>query len=445
MGGRGLFRAVFLALLGAGATTGSAVDLLPKSVSRSHQFVVYAADGAMRNAVGTLGEEIKSGMLDALSLRDEWKLPIVVDLRYPDAGNPGARPPSQLSLGQTGAGLKVELDLLLGEAGRGNRIRDEMVRAILLEMGYREYARLPAGQTYNMPPAWLVQGFSAYLENQEDGVAASMFAALLPTSQTLSLEDFLNRNPDALDSTSRAVYRAYAFTLVRLLVQELPGGKAGLAKYISDLSGMGMESDRGAGALRSHFPDLAETNDSLDKWWTLSLARLASSDSYQAFTIEESDKRLTDSLTFQGPAKTGKGGVSRTYTLADYRDFLSLKNGKRLLEPVRQALVGLSARANPLEQPIVGQYQVIVAMLMRGKTKGVDEQLKSLADLRVKALERKSSIDDYLNWYEATQLTSTSGAFESYFRAAKQQSASRSAHRPDPVSTYLDGLEMEFK
>ena len=124
-----------LCLLSGRARAGHPVDIMPRSFSRTRQFVVYARDSAVRNAVGTLGDDAKSELLRALGLPDDWKLPIVVDLRLPEPDQPDARAPSRLTLAQTGLGLKVELDLLLGEAGRGTRIRDELVRALLLEIG----------------------------------------------------------------------------------------------------------------------------------------------------------------------------------------------------------------------------------------------------------------------------------------------------------------------
>ena len=41
----------------------------------------------------------------------------------------------------------------------------------------------------------------------QDGVAASLFAALLPTTQTMSISDFLARDPTAMDSTSTDPFR----------------------------------------------------------------------------------------------------------------------------------------------------------------------------------------------------------------------------------------------
>ena len=45
-----------------------ALDLMPHSFSRSRQFVIYAREGAVRGGVGTLAEDTKSGLLNALGI-----------------------------------------------------------------------------------------------------------------------------------------------------------------------------------------------------------------------------------------------------------------------------------------------------------------------------------------------------------------------------------------
>ncbi len=437
---------LWLALLisGAGRLEARAFDSLPRSYSRSRQFVVYAKDSAVRNAVGTLGDDAKAELVRALGLRDDWKLPIVVDLRVPEPGLPDAHPPVRLTLAQTGLGLKVELDLLLGEAGKGTRIRDELVRAILLEMAYRDHRELMAGVGYTLPPPWLVEGFSAYVENAENGVSASMFAALLPASQTLSISDFLTRDPAKMDSTSHAVYRAYAYNLVNLLVSDMEGGRAGMAAYIHDLPTLPADEARSAGVLSQHFPQLAGSPDSLEKWWTLGLARLAAADRYQAFSVRETDDHLEQLLSFSGPVDRKKM-TSRTYRLSDFEKFTSLKQNAQILKATREGLMVLTGRANPLSRPIIIGYQEIVADLVRNRTKGVAERMEELTTARQAVLKRRESISDYMNWFEATQMTDQSGAFEDYFRTARQAEHPQAVHRPDSISAYLDELDMEFK
>ena len=427
------------------AGTTSALDIVPRSFSRTRQFVVYAHDGALRAAIGTLGEDTKEEMLRALALSDQWKVPIVVDLRAPLAAMQDAAPPVRLSLAQTGASLKIELDLLIGEAGRGTRIRDELVRTLLLEMAYRDHQNLPSGRGYTPPPPWLVEGFSAYVDNVEDGASARTFAALLPTTQTLPISEFLARDPSGMDSTSRAVYRAYAYNLVSLLLRDLEGGRAGLAAFIHDLPTLPPEESRSAGVLAQHFPQLAGTPDGLEKWWTLGLARLAAAEQFRALSVEETEERLQPLLsirTLPDPKKPAQ--PVKTYSLNDFSEFTGHKQSARLLETTRRGLMELSGKANPLCRPIILGYQKAVSELARDHTKGVRQLLDDLAEARKRVLKEREQIADYVNWFEATQVPVQSGAFENYLRASGRSSRLRPAHRPDAISTYMDSMEAEY-
>ncbi len=440
---------VFAAALASAACLASRADALellpPRSESRSHQFIIYAREGAVRGGVASLSEDIKAGLLNVLGLRDEWKLPIVISLSAPEAGRPGVLPPRRLVLAQTGAGLKIEDNLLLGEQGRGTRIRDEVVRTLLLELAYRDQSDAASGQAFIPPPAWLVEGLSAYLENQEDGVAANLYAALLPTSQGISIQTFLGKDPEAMDSTSRSLYRAYAYNLVCLLLRDMATGRSGLVALIRDLPLTSAEEARGAGSLRRHFTELGTSDDSLEKWWTLGLAQLAVADRYQLYSVAETEKHLASLLTFTGPADPKNGGVPKTYTLGDYKEFASLKDRRNLLAATRAGLVELTGRASPLCRSIVIGYQELVDRLSRGKTGNTAEKLLALEAARKTVMQQREEINDYLNWYEATQVTSESGVFEEYFRAARQFDSGRRGHRPDAVSTYLDNMELEYR
>ena len=431
-------------VLSTGVRTSRALDVLPHSFSRSKQFVVYARDASLRGAVGALAEDTKTGLLSALGLRDEWQIPIVIDLRAPEGSAPDNRPPVRWSLGQTGSGLKIELDLLIGEVSRGTRIRDELVRGLLLEIAYRDHVRLRAGLTYTPPPPWLVTGLSAYLENLEDGVSASMFAALLPTTQALSITEFLSRDPAAMDSTSRAVYRAYAYNLVCLLLREMNGGRAGIVAFVHGLPDTTADDARSAAALGRQFPELASP-DSLDKWWTLGLARLSESDRYQVLSARETEGRLEAALVVNAPTDAKKKLPAQTYQLKDFREFAARKNNRQLLEPTRQALAALTGQANPLYRQIVADYEGLVSTLIRGRLDGVEEKLQSLAGQRRDMLKYREEVADYMNWYEATQAATQSGSFEDYFHTVRQLDAPQSVHRPDPISVYLDALGTELR
>jgi hypothetical protein len=438
--------ATALALLMLVGPNARAFDLIPHSFSHSKQFVVYSREGALRNAIGTLGDDTKNGVLHVLGLRDDWNIPIVVDLRPPDPGLPDARPPVQLTLAQSGDGMKIELDLLTGDAGRGTRIQDELVRATLLALAYRHATNLPVGRPYTMPPPWLVEGISAYLDNQETGAPASMYAALLPTLQTMSVTDLLSKDPATLDSTSRAVYRACAFNLVCLLLRDLPGGRDEFVAFLGDLPNTEQAATNSGETLPKYFPELASSPDALAKWWALALAQLAAGDGFTMFTAEETEHRLQALLTFPGPVPKGKGNApAATVSLADYKDFTPYKQNGRILLALRNGLVLLSGQANPSYRPIIVGYQEVVASLLRDRTHGVGERLRVLDQMRHYALEQREGIVDYVNWFEATQVSTQSSAFDEYFHASRQLDTGRRIHRPDPISAYLDSLDTEFQ
>ena len=55
-----------------------------------------------------------------------------------------------------------------------------------------------------------------------------------------------------------------------------------------------------------------------------------------------------------------------------------------------------------------------------------------------------SDIDDYMNWFEATQMESRSGVFADYLRAADQPQPPEPRRR-DPLSVYLDALQDQLE
>lgn len=455
----------------AGVFSPRAPRLLPRrSLSTSKQFIVFAESGTLRAAVGRVGEEAREGLRRLLGpeTTDPWRVPIVVDLRRPPAGLPGALPPSRLTLGQTGLGLKIQLELLLGEAGRDVRVREELVRALLLEIAYRETADLPAGRAFCLPPPWLVEGCTAFLEVRADDtgfVLDKLTTVLAAPRAALPLAAFLVQDPTDMDSTSRAIYRAYAYGLLRVLSEETPGGRVALLGFLRGLPGTAPGQDLGPGPLLARLrPDVARTPATLDKWWSAARARLAASQRAVAIlSAEETERELAKLLNVTVPGKPPDTAAAahpvagRVYPLEDFDKYLvskeTLKSSRaaraentRRLAPVRGGLLALLSRAHPFYRPIVAGYEAATVQLGRGDTWQAAPWLHALAAERAQALTREEAISDYLNWFEATQPSTPSGAFDAYFRAARQIEAEmrRPPRRTDPISVYLDAVEAEF-
>jgi hypothetical protein len=94
-------------------------------------------------------------------------------------------------------------------------------------------------------------------------------------------------------------------------------------------------------------------------------------------------------------------------------------------------------------RPIAREYQAIAALLARGKRRGMVKRLSLLDATRQQLASRMSEIDDYMNWFEATQMRSGSGNFTGYLKAVDQSQVS-APRRHDPLSVYVDALEDQF-
>jgi hypothetical protein len=260
-----------------------------------------------------------------------------------------------------------------------------------------------------------------------------LIEALGNTEKPLSLEKFLRQRPGLLDSMGRTLYRAYAFALMQKLLDGKNGG-AQLAKYIDHLYD---SSNDPLADLTSQFPALA---DDAEKTWQLALNRLKSLQIFRLLTFAESEQHLDDLLRVKIAEPNKPVKLVRLDELTQHK--LSASE-KMALDQLKRDLMFLVPQTNPVLRPIGREYQEIIALLARGKRRGVPKRLARLEITRQQLAARMTEIDDYLNWFEATQMNSGSGNFTGYLKAL-DQSQVPAPRRHDPLSVYVDALEDQF-
>jgi hypothetical protein len=400
------------------------------STSPSRQFVIYGADAKVRGAISGLAEETKTNFLALLRQRDDWKTPVVINLQ-PQQANIPEIPPADLRFSQTGFGIKLQLDLTISKKVDVSLVERELLRAILLEMMYRERPHITAGAVLVEPPDWLIDGALALTPGRDRG---PLIEAVANTEKPLPLEKFLHQRPGLLDSTGRALYRAYSFALLQTLLDGKNGG-AQLAKYINHLSD---SSNDPIADLKARFPSLA---DDTERTWQLALNGLKSLQTFRLLTFAESDQLLDELLRVQisEPKKPVK--VVRLDELAQHKLTAS---EKMALDQLKRDLMFLVPQTNPVLRPIGREYQEIIALLARGKRRGVLKRLSRVELIRQQLAVRMTEIDDYMNWFEATQMNRGSGNFTGYLKAV-DQSQVPAPRRHDPLSVYVDALEDQFE
>ena len=252
------------------------------SVSFSRQCIIYGLDTRSRGAISELAEQTKANVLTLLRRPDRWVIPIVVNLQLPQANLPEI-PPAALRFSQTGAGLKLQVDLTIGDQINRAQIERQLLRAVLLEMIYRRETDLAEGTAYVEPPNWLIEGLLA-LEPGRD--RAAMTEALAVSAPKISLPDFLQLRPESLDAATRELYPAYSFALLQFLV-DTSDGEARLGRYIDNLS---RASNDPFTDLATCFPNLKEPD--VARIWQSHLNRLTSGANYQLLTFVETETEL---------------------------------------------------------------------------------------------------------------------------------------------------------
>jgi hypothetical protein len=385
------------------------------SVSSSRQFVIYGLDAPSRGEIAELAEKTKSNLLVLLQRTDDWQTPIVINLHVPETNVPEMKPVS-LRFSQTGAGLKLQLDFRIAKSA-GNEIERELLRAILLEMIYRHQSQTPAGTVFVEPPAWLLDGILAVAPESDP---APLIEALTVARDPASLETFLLQNAGVLDPPARELYRAESYSLIRLLLDG-ENGRVRLARYIDNLA---RESNDPLADFRKYFPQLA--GDDAEKTWKSSIARLSDEQNFRLLTFAETDRKLDELQPgrIEPLLRTKLSAADKT-------------NAKHLSDD----LLMLAERANPALREVVREYQQIALRLAAGKTHGLSAGFIRVKTERAQLASRMNAIDDYMNWFEATQLSTSSGEFPDHLKAASETVAPR---RTDSLSVYLDALDENF-
>ena len=401
-----------------------------RSVSPSHQFIIYGANVTLRGAVSELAERTKANLLALLRQPDGWKTPVVVNLQSAQANLPEI-PPAALRFSQTGFGLKLQFDLTIGENIDATLVERELLRAILLEMIYRSEPDVAPGTAFVEPPDWLLDGVLALTPGRNRG---PLVEALLVSVKRMSLAEFLQQRPALVDSAARLLYRAYSLSLVELLVDGIDGHSR-LARYIHNLA---RASNDPLADLKAQFPLVGKD---VEKTWQLAVARLSDAQSYQLLTFAESEQRLNELLR----VKVSDAGKSPKQTqLSELAQRKPSVAEKTALNELSQNLVSFTIRAHPVMRPVVREYQEIAALLARGKLKRIIKRLARLEMTHTKLVARMSDVDDYMNWFEATQSNRGSGVFADYLKTAGD-SQIPAPRRRDALSVYLDSLAEQLE
>ena len=466
-----------------------------ETLSTSGQFLARGPGKAGRALVVTRAEEVReevSRFLDRLERRGETAETgfgsgteesadvLVIHLWIQG----GAAPPLQPRLYRVDGVPKPVLGLVMARAelAEGEAFRKELVRLLLVERMYRHQPG-EAGRGEALP-AWLETGVLVALDHIRAGRPSERFASVFARGGLLSVDDILSTRPDHLEAAAREAYAVSAGCLVMALLDQ-PGGPERFRRF---LEAVPTREGGWQNLLVRQFPGLALSQNSLEKWWALQAATLATPDLLEPMTAAETDRWLEQVLMvrpppaaaakdapaaspvvrwfkswFPGRSKAGApaapepvaspsadGAVEtpatevQVYGLDELDQIAALPNRQAVLKANQAGLAGLLLRAFPLHRPIIEEYQQVFGLLAQGKTKGLADRCAGLATRRREVLATAEAVTDLLNWHEATQRSRLSGSFDRYFQMLDEPAPQPPRGTADPISRTLDELEVEF-
>ena len=405
---------------------------LQRSVSSTQQFVIYHSDRALRSRLAQRAEDLKGQWLRRLRFSDEWKSPIIIQVLAMRRWN---SPRIRTGLYESDGGAsKVQIDVGDTAALKSADFDMEVYRALFLEFGYRNVPA-KAGKALHQPPTWLIEGLFEDVLAREEGIAIGVYERLINAKDSPDLNAFLKERPEMLDATSHAIYRAKALGLLRALLSS-PDGAKHLADYCSNLSSI----DPSDGAeLLQRFPALAENPVMLSKLWTLSLADASAANRVTPLSVSETQKRLTLILEMTAPTNPAKSQPGPLSGPEAFPAVAKTKTGRYLVRQKAEELLRLEIRAHPLVRPIVEEYRIIASELAAKPKKKLAVRIRKNMQLQEAVVKRADEMEDYLNWFEAAQLSTPSNEFDS---AVDSQSSALTFHRNDAMSRYLDDIEV---
>lgn len=416
--------ALFTASLSARGST-----LAGKTTSASGQFVIYSKDATRRTNLAQRADEARAQWLQKVGSDETYGHTIIIqDL----IGGVKPRGKANAVTGvfeSDGGAMKVQVDIYDASVLRSQTLEMEIYRALALDWIYREHPP-KAGKAFHSPPAWLLEGLVEEKRIKENGSPDGVYATLLKSDHPPRIEEFLKAKPALMEATSLTLYRTQAVALIKAL-QQLPEGPKGLGTLLDSIA----ENEADLKSLLAAYPSLEDNPSRLGKLWTLSIARNSASKGTDPYSIGETVRALNELLDISSLVDPKMPALGKATGAAAFSPLARSEGGPYLMRQKSAEFMALEFRAHPLLKPVIEEYRKITTLLASKPKKNVDKQVDETGKILDLLLQRTGKADDYLNWFEATQLDTLS---ENFLEVTSPPEAPK---RTDPISAHLDAIE----
>jgi len=430
---------LFLGLITASGWTPQAaaapVDPNEKTVSSGRQFIIYGLGQKRRANLANRAEQVSKHLDQILKPQGNWQHPIVVRiLSEEDAPKTGL--PVRVALFDTGTGeLKIQVDIASSATFDEKAYDRAILHALLLEFAFRD-EKFVAGKPYRFAPSWLLEALAEQLHSPQNKLAPEIFDKLIDSGGPPKLPLFLAEQAERLDATSRAIYRARASALLSAILSER-NGRLELLEYVQRTG----REEATAKLFLETFRDSAGSPERLTRIWTLGLAKFSVQGRETVLDMAESAKRLTGLTQIQTPKDARNPEEGQLEGVEALIHLSRSREGRFSLDRLASQVNGLLWQAHPLFRPMTQEYHEILERLAAGKRRGIEKRYNENLELISAMTDHSSEIEDYLNWFSASQMPNRSGEFDEALEENEAEIVAEQLRQNDPIHKYLDALE----
>ncbi|MEN3943924.1 hypothetical protein WJU23_21660 [Prosthecobacter sp. SYSU 5D2] len=283
----------------AGPPTGPGRPKVGASTSASGQFIVHGDDMTLRNTLSAKCEDISKELRTLLHDKDSWSVPIVVLLNSGEAARKADKAATTVISQLTHGGFHLQVNVNMRPDLRPGDVRKELIRALLAERILRNQKQITT-QRKLLLPDWLYLGILEATDYRQRARPSALFAAIFKSGKIFGIEEIIEASAsDIDDSLSRTIYQTSCCALVLALLDQ-PDSGLRMGRFLTSLAS-DPRSEREL--LNQWFPNFASSEASLNKWWALQLATLASPGMGEPLSPLDTISALEDALTLRFEAK----------------------------------------------------------------------------------------------------------------------------------------------
>ncbi|MEM1085585.1 MAG: hypothetical protein AAGI48_15850 [Verrucomicrobiota bacterium] len=414
-----------------------------RSVSSSGQFGVRGGEGAQRGSLALEAEGIRARFNRLLGLEGpKVTVPIEIFL-HGSPGDPARKRPLAYQLRFTKDEFVLEIHLDLARGIDHDRMERAVISGLLYQRGLLETQPGPLDSPL-LVPVWLVEGLREAEKWRAGRGDRKIYEGVFRQEGMFSTDEILDMREagyERLDGASRVAFRALSGALVMALLEQ-PRGVDAFRNFCSEVAGHDGEMPI---LMRQHFPELNLSEQSLAKWWELTLAKLADAPLTEVLGIAETEKLLLEALVIR---YRDERGLMRNEPVERWRGILLDEESDRFaaIRPAQDSLNRLSYRCFPSYRPLLLEYQhAMLDWADFRKLDDLDETLRELAENRELMASRARRARDYMDFMEIAGATELSGNFDDYIRLIDELKERPRPQREDPVSNYLDTLDKAYQ